>query len=44
VESVAKKYDLDTDYVQSLKNRIEKSKFKTIQIPPIVKISDHPLK
>jgi len=44
VESVAKKYDLDTDYVQSLKNRIKKSKFKTIQIPPIVKISDHPLK
>ena len=44
VESVAKKYGLDTNYVQSLKNRIEKSKFKTIQIPPIVKISDHPLK
>ena len=44
VESVSKKYGLDTDYVQSLKNRIERSKFKAIQIPPIVKISDHPLK
>ena len=44
VASVAEKYGLDTDYVQSLKNRIERSKFKTIQIPPIVKISDHPLK
>lgn len=44
VESVAEKYWLDKEYVQSLKNRIEKSRFKTIQIPPIVKISDHPLK
>ena len=44
VESVAEKYWLDKGYVQSLKNRIEKSRFKTIQIPPIVKISDHPLK
>ena len=44
VESVAEKYWLDREYTQSLKNRIEKSKFKTIQIPPIVKISDHPLK
>lgn len=44
VEDVAKKYWLDKEYIQSLKNRIEKSKFKAIQIPPIVKISDHPLK
>ena len=44
VEDVAKKYWLDKEYTQSLKNRIEKSKFKAIQIPPIVKISDHPLK
>ena len=44
IESVAEKYWLDKGYVQSLKNRIEKSRFKTIQIPPIVKISDHPLK
>lgn len=44
VESVARKYGLDIDYVQSLKNRVERSKFKAIQIPPIVKISDHPLK
>lgn len=44
VESVAEKYWLDEEYVQSLKNRIEKSKFKTAQIPPIIKISDHPLK
>lgn len=44
VDSVAAKYGLDRDYVQSLKNRIERSKFKAIQIPPIVKISDHPLK
>ena len=44
VESVAEKYWLDKEYTQSLKNRIERSKFKTTQIPPIVKISDHPLK
>lgn len=44
VEDVAQKYWLDKEYVQSLKNRIERSKFKTTQIPPIVKISDHPLK
>lgn len=44
VQSVAKKYGLDENYVQSLKNRIERSKFKVAQIPPIVKISDHPLK
>lgn len=44
VKSVAQKYGLDETYVQSLKDRIEKSKFKVAQIPPIVKISDHPLK
>jgi len=44
VQSVAKKYGLDEEYVQSLKDRIERSKFKVTQIPPIVKISDHPLK
>ena len=44
VQSVAKKYGLDENYVQSLKDRIERSKFKVAQIPPIVKISDHPLK
>ena len=44
VQSVAKKYGLDEEYVQSLKDRIERSKFKVAQIPPIVKISDHPLK
>jgi hypothetical protein len=31
-------------YALSLKDRIEKSKFKVAQIPPIVKITDHPLK
>ena len=44
VESVAKKYGLDLAYALSLKDRIEKSKFKVAQIPPIVKITDHPLK
>ena len=44
VKDVAKKYGLDEEYVQSLKNRIERSKFKVAQIPPIIKISDHPLK
>ncbi len=44
VTDVAKKYGLDEEYAQSLKNRIEKSKFKVAQIPPIVKITDHPLK
>lgn len=44
VQFVAKKYALDEKYVQSLKDRIERSKFKVAQIPPIVKISDHPLK
>jgi hypothetical protein len=44
VQFVAKKYGLDEKYVQSLKDRIERSKFKVAQIPPIVKISDHPLK
>ena len=44
VKDVAKKYGLDEEYVQSLKNRIERSKFKVAQIPPIVKITDHPLK
>lgn len=44
VKTVAEKYGLDGEYLQSLKNRIERSKFKVAQIPPIVKISDHPLK
>ena len=44
VEEVAKKYGLEIDYVQSLKKRIENSKFKVTQIPPIVKLTDHPLK
>ena len=44
VQTVAKKYGLDEEYVQSLKDRIERSKFKVTQIPPIVQISDHPLK
>ena len=44
VKEVAKKYGLEIDYVQSLKKRIENSKFKVAQIPPIVKITDHPLK
>jgi hypothetical protein len=44
VKTVASKYGLDEEYAQSLKNRIEKSRFKVAQIPPIVKISDHPLK
>lgn len=44
VEEVAKKYWLEIDYVQSLKKRIENSKFKVAQIPPIVKLTDHPLK
>ena len=44
VKAVADKYGLDEEYVQSLKNRIERSRFKVAQIPPIVKISDHPLK
>jgi hypothetical protein len=44
VEEVAKKYGLEIDYVQSLKKRIENSKFKVAQIPPIVKLTDHPLK
>ena len=44
VQFVAKKYGLSEKYVQSLKDRIERSKFKVAQIPPIVKISDHPLK
>ena len=44
VQYVAEKYGLDENYVQSLKDRIERSKFKVAQIPPIVKISDHPLK
>ena len=44
VQFVAKKYGLSEKYVQSLKDRIERSKFKVVQIPPIVKISDHPLK
>ena len=44
VKTIARKYWLDEEYVQSLKNRIERSKFKVAQIPPIVKISDHPLK
>ena len=44
VKDVAKKYGLDEEYLQSLKDRIERSKFKVTQIPPIIKISDHPLK
>jgi hypothetical protein len=44
VKDVAEKYGLDEEYVQSLKNRIERSRFKVAQIPPIVKVSDHPLK
>ena len=44
VKDVAKKYGLDEEYVQSLKDRIERSKFKVAQVPPIIKISDHPLK
>ena len=44
VKTVANKYGLDEEYAQSLKNRIERSRFKVAQIPPIVKISDHPLK
>ena len=44
VKTVANKYGLDEEYLQSLKNRIERSRFKVAQIPPIVKISDHPLK
>lgn len=44
VRDVAKKYGLDEEYVQWLKNRIERSRFKVAQIPPIVKVSDHPLK
>lgn len=44
VKDVAKKYGLDEEYLQSLKDRIERSKFKVAQIPPIIKISDHPLK
>jgi len=44
VKDVAVKYGLDIAYVQSLKDRIERSKFKVAQIPPIVKITDHPLK
>lgn len=44
VKSVVKKYGLDEQYVQSLKDRIDRSRFKVAQIPPIVKISDHPLK
>lgn len=44
VKTVANKYGLDEEYAQSLKNRIERFRFKVAQIPPIVKISDHPLK
>ena len=44
VKDVAEKYGLDEEYVQSLNNRIERSRFKVAQIPPIVKVSDHPLK
>ena len=44
VKDVAKKYGLDEEYVLWLKNRIERSRFKVAQIPPIVKVSDHPLK
>ena len=44
VRDVAKKYGLDEEYVQWLKNRIERSRFKVAQIPPIVKVSDHPLR